>query len=1009
MKTYPAPSPQSPVPSPQHPTPGGFFRLLIMLGLAYSLFACDSYETSLTPADLVNPFIGTAGHGHTYPGAMVPFGMVQLSPDTRKDSWDGCSGYHYSDNKIFGFSHTHLSGTGVGDYGDIRLMPWSGDLEPVLDKYLAGELPYAEFSHDEEIAKAGYYSVELEDIEVDVELTVGRRSGMHKYEYDEDDNKSILLDLYEGATSDKILGLELTIEGDNAISGLKRTRGWSNDQYVYFYAVFSAPFSEVKVLERGNILEGKSFASTEDLKCILSFEDEAGEEIMVKVGISAVDAEGAKKNLESEIPDWDFEGLRQKAYDSWNEELGRIEVEGGSPEQKIAFYTAMYHSFLSPYLYSDIDGRYRGHDLEVHKTSGHEMYTVFSLWDTFRALHPLFTITQQDRTNDLINSMLDMYDKGGLLPVWELAANETWCMIGYHSVPVITDAYIKGIKGYDVEKAYEAMIKSSMQDREGLKYYRKYGYIPAGMEGSSVSKTLEYAYDDWCIAIMAKELGYEDDYKYYMQRAQYYKNIFDSETGFMRGRMNGMWVTPFDPLEVNFMLTEANTWQYTFFVPHDVSGMMGLLGGTEKFIEKLDDMFSASMEMSGRHQSDITGLIGQYAHGNEPSHHMAYLYNFAGEAWKTQALVRKIMAEQYSEKPDGLCGNEDCGQMSAWYVRSAMGFYPVAPGTDYYVTGSPIFDKITINLENGKTCVIEAKNNSPENIYIQSATLNGAPLLQSYILHQSIIEGGDFVFEMGPEPNKGWGVGDGNIPHTAVNDQIITPAPFFIADSRTFSDSMELGMDCFDKDAVIRYTTDGSDPGQESAVFESVLSITENTTIKAFSHTQGKVSSKVIEGFYSLMPEGRIVSYNSGYDAQFSAGGDIALIDLIRATENFQTGSWQGFHGVDVDVVVDLGQVFNASIIKAGFLQDQNSWIFMPEWVEFSVSVDDKEYEIIGRENNMIDPQYDGGITYDFSIMMKGKDVRFIKILAKNRAICPEWHVGAGNPAWLFVDEILIE
>ncbi|MCK5079960.1 MAG: GH92 family glycosyl hydrolase, partial [Bacteroidales bacterium] len=437
----------NPIPHTPHPTPGGITGILVLIGLTLFMFACNDSAKKTAPADFVSPFIGTAGHGHTYPGAMVPFGMVQLSPDTRKDNWDACSGYHYSDNQIYGFSHTHLSGTGVGDYGDIRLMPWSGDTEGI---YRNSELPHAGFSHEDEIAKAGYYAVELQDIDVEVELTVGRRSGFHKYTFERSEDKSILLDLYEGATSDKILGLELNIINETSISGLKRTDGWSDDQYVYFYAVFSEPFTGFEVFENGIMLEGNTFASLEDLKCILSFDDEAGEEIMVKVGISAVDAAGAKNNLETEIPAWDFDGIRQKAYDSWNEELGRIEVEGGTEEQKVTFYTAMYHSFLAPYLYSDADGRYRGHDLQVHQTDGHEMYTVFSLWDTFRALHPLFTIVQRERTNDLIKSMLDMYDKGGLLPVWELAANETWCMIGYHSIPVIADAYAKGIRGYDV-------------------------------------------------------------------------------------------------------------------------------------------------------------------------------------------------------------------------------------------------------------------------------------------------------------------------------------------------------------------------------------------------------------------------------------------------------------------------------------------------------------------------------------------------------------------------------
>lgn len=979
--------------------------ILSLSFIVLMLTACENDKRPETPAGYVNPFIGTDGHGHTYPGAMVPFGMVQLSPDTRKDSWDGCSGYHYSDNRIYGFSHTHLSGTGVGDYGDIRLMPWSGNIDTLLGICEKRQLPYATFSHDEEQAGAGYYEVEFEELGIEVELTVGQRSGFHVYEFEDEENKFVYLDLYEGATSDKILGLELNIVNENTLSGLKRTQGWAQDQYVYFYAVFSEPFNEVIVLENGKQIDGSTFSSTEDLKAILSFAGDE-EKIMAKVGISAVDTEGARKNLESEIPAWDFDGLKQKAFDLWNEELGRIEVEGGSNEQKITFYTALYHAFLAPYIYSDVDGRYRGHDMEIHTAKGFEMYTVFSLWDTFRALHPLFTITQQQRTNDLVNSMLDMYDKGGLLPVWELAANETWCMIGYHAVPVIADAYLKGIRGYDVDKAFEAMKKSSMHDREGLKYYRQYGYIPADLDGSSVSKTLEYAYDDWCIATMGKELGHEEDYAYYIQRAQYYKNIFDPNTGFMRGRMNGMWVTPFDPVEVNFMLTEANTWQYTFFVPQDVSGLMQLLGGPEKFSEKLDEMFNAGTEMSGRHQSDITGLIGQYAHGNEPSHHMAYLYNFCGEPWKTQELVREIMAGQYSEKPDGLCGNEDCGQMSAWYVLSAMGFYPVTPGTNYYVTGSPVFDKITISLENGNTCVIEAKNNSPENKYIQSATLNGNPLTQSYILHENIVDGGHFVFEMGPQPNKLWGTGEGNIPVTGINDKLITPAPYLNAGSRTFTQSITVGMDCLDPEAVIYYTIDGSDPGMNSKIFAEAFTLTENTTVKAFAIAPGKQRSKTVNGVFSHMPAGRKVTYNTSYDPQYTAGGDIALIDLIRGSDNFQTGSWQGFHGVDVDIIVDLGELQKVDMISAGFLQDQNSWIFMPEYVEFSVSADGVNYEMLAKESNRIDAKKDGGITHNFSVIPPGKMIRFVKVYAKNRGTCPEWHPGAGKPAWLFIDEV---
>ena len=869
-------------------------------------------------------------------------------------------------------------------------------------------MPFATFSHDEEEAGAGYYEVEFGNMDIEVELTTGKRSGMHEYEFGGDKDRFIILDLFEGATTDKILDVELNILDENSLSGLKRTSGWAKDQYVYFYAEFSEPFSDYTVVEDGQAAEGDSFKGTGNLKCILSFGDAIGE-IRVKVGISAVDAEGARENLHADITGWDLEGARQAAFDSWNDVLGRIEVEGGTEARKTIFYTALYHAYLSPYLYSDADGRYRGHDHAIHKTSGHNMYTVFSLWDTFRALHPLFTITQQALTTDLILSMLDMYDKGGLLPMWELAANETWCMIGYHSIPVILDAWVKGIDGFDSSLALEAMKKSSMQDREGLNYYRQYGYIPAGKDGSSVSKTLEYAYDDWCIAQMAKGLNSGGDYSYYTERAQHYKNLFDPETGFMRGRMNGMWVKPFDPTEVNFMLTEANTWQYTFFAPHDISGMMALLGGKEKFAAKLDEMFTAESDLSGRHQSDITGLIGQYAHGNEPSHHMAYLYNFAGQPWKTQDLARKIMDEQYSEHPDGLCGNEDCGQMSAWYVLSAMGFYPVTPGLDYYVTGSPVFDKVTIHLENGNSCVIEARNNSSENKYIQSASLNGKPMTKSFIYHRDIMDGGHFVFEMGPEPEKNWGSADEDIPVAAVQDHPITPAPFLIADSRTFITDLDISMGCLDTNAVIYYTLDGSEPNENSAVYTAPLTISKNTVVRAIAHAEGKISSKIIEGVFSLMPQGRKVVYNTSYNSQYAAGGTIALIDLIRGTDNFQTGSWQGFHGDDVDIIVDLGEEMNLRQISAGFLQDQNSWIFMPEWVEFSISRDGREWETIAREINRVDERYDGGITHDFSVMTSGAKIRYIKILGKNRAICPEWHPGAGSPAWLFIDEIVIE
>jgi len=556
--------------------------------LSFIIVGCNR-DKNKEPVDYINPFIGTGGHGHTYPGATVPFGMVQLSPDTRKDSWDGCSGYHYSDSVVFGFSHTHLSGTGVGDYGDIRLMPMVGELktEPGYDDPESGYGSH--FLHERETARAGFYAVHLVDYNIYVGLTVSERAGFHKYLFPKSDEAHIILDLKESVTSEKIIESNIQIISDTEVSGLRRTEGWAADQYVYFYAEFSKPFKTFGIVKDGLKDEAKAEAKAKDLKAWFDFETTSGEIILVKVGISAVDVEGAKNNLRTEIPGWDFEAIKDAARMKWADQLKKMEISGGAEGSKEVFYTALYHTMLAPNIYSDVDGRYRGHDLEIHQDNSFNQYTVFSLWDTFRALHPLFAIIERERTTDLINSMLDMYKHDGLLPVWELAANETNCMIGYHSVSVIVDAYKKGIKGFDAKMALKAMQETANGNQFGLDWYRKKGYIPADKDGSSVSKTLEYAYDDWCIAEMASMLGETELNKIYTKRAQYYKNLFDKETGFFRGKSNGSFVEPFDPTEVNFMLTEANTWQYNFFVPQDINTHIDMLGGDEKYEAKLDE------------------------------------------------------------------------------------------------------------------------------------------------------------------------------------------------------------------------------------------------------------------------------------------------------------------------------------------------------------------------------------------------------------------------------------
>lgn len=980
-----------------------FLIILIQVGCSTQP-AKENTKPKENLTQYINPFIGTDAHGHTFPGASMPFGMVQLSPDTRLEGWDGCGGYHYSDSIVYGFSHTHLSGTGVPDYCDILFMPTTGEIRLNNGAENPGKGYSSKFKHEKETASAGFYSCFLEDYHVGVELTATKRAGFHKYTFPESNQANIIIDLTH---RDKVTGSEITIVSDQEIEGYRRSTGWANDQVIYFVAQFSKPFSNSGIEQEGQAITGKS-ASGKSIKAFVSFGTSLNEVILVRVGISAVSISGARKNMEAEITSWDFNQIKQKAQDAWNDELGKIYVEGGTPEQRTTFYTALYHAYLVPNLFMDVDGNYRGRDLQIYKAEGFDYYTVFSLWDTFRGEHPLFTITQQKRTSDFIKTMIAQYEHGGRLPVWELAANETECMIGYHSIPVIVDAYIKGIRDFDAEKAFEAMKHSAELDHFGLKSYKEYGYIPAEDEAESVSKTLEYAYDDWCIAMLAKELGKMDDFKKYLERAQSYKNIFDPTTGFMRAKMNGRWFEPFDPKEVNFNYTEANSWQYSFFVPQDINGLIEMVGGKEKFIDRLDQLFNESSETTGREQSDITGLIGQYAHGNEPSHHMAYLYNYVDEPWKTQQRTRQIMDELYHEKPDGLCGNEDCGQMSAWYVLSVMGFYPVTPGSSDYAIGSPLFDKVTIYLENGKTFSIEAKNNSRENMYIQSAALNGREYSKTFFSHTDIIQGGDLVFEIGPVMNKKWGTNPGDSPVSAITENLITPVPFIGQGSRTFIDTTTISLGSIIPDAEIYYTIDDSEPSVNAIKYTAPFVINETTTIKAIASRDGSPDSRMMKSTFYKIPVGRKITLNTTYANQYSAGGNLALIDFIRGPLNFRTGAWQGYEGVNLEAIIDLGNIQLISELEIGFLQDIGAWIFLPEKVDFAVSTDGKNYQTIASVKNEVDKKDAVVQIKNFNSKLTTK-ARYVKVVGTNIGVCPEWHWGAGGKAWIFADEIVIK
>ncbi len=973
-------------------------KLPIYLFVAILLLNSCKTKQNSNPSDYVNPFIGTGGHGHTYPGATLPFGMVQLSPDTRLDGWDGCGGYHYSDSIIYGFSHTHLSGTGCSDYGDILLMPTVGEVQWDHTKYAST------FSHKNEKAKPGYYQVLLDKYNVNAELTTSKRVGFHKYTFPESKQSNILIDLKH---RDRVIDSYLKINGNDEVEGFRRSMAWATDQHVYFVAKFSKPFENHQIALNDTVQKNAVDIKGLNVKAYLSFTTKKDEVIYVKVGISAVSIENARKNMDAEIKDWDFEKIRQNADTVWNKELGKIEVEGGTDDQKTVFYTSLYHAFLNPNTYSDVDGQYRGRDLKVH-TADFDYYTVFSLWDTYRAAHPLYTLVQQKRTSDFVKTFIRQYEDGGFLPVWELSGNETGCMIGYHAVPVIVDAYMKGIRDFDAEKAYAAMKASAEQDKLGLKSYKSCGVIYANEEGESVSKLLEYAYDDWCIAQMAKALNKTDDYKYYTERAQSYKNVFDPETGFMRARMNDFWFSPFDPSEVNFNYTEANAWQYSFYVPQDISGFANYLGGKSKLAEKLDQLFKADSKTSGREQADITGLIGQYAQGNEPSHHMAYLYNYTGQPWKTQELIHRIQNEMYSNNPDGLCGNEDCGQMSAWLVMSAMGFYAVTPGTDVYAIGNPMFEKMTIHLENGKTFTVKA-NVSKKNIYIQAAKLNGVVYTKSFIKHNEIMNGGELIFEMDSKPSKTWGVGEENEPKTAITEHLITPIPFIAKGKITFLEKQIIELGCLEKNVIIYYTIDGSIPTKKSLKYSNPITIDKSTTIKAIASHEGFPDSKIMSTTISMIPVGRSIKITNPYATQYSASGDMALIDLIRGGENFKTGTWQGYEGVDLEAIVDLGKKQAVKTITIGFLQDIGAWIFYPSDVEFSVSDDGIKFKSLAILKNMIPMNKEGVIIQDFTKKFTGISAKYVKVKAKTIGKCPPWHIGAGGKAWIFADEIVIK
>ena len=742
--------------------------LMILLGIVTTLISCSNIKKDKENHSLigfVDPFIGTGGHGHTYPGATVPFGMLQVSPDNGISQWDWCSGYHYTDSITIGFSHLHLSGTGIGDLNDIRFMPINKEIDLTTEIKSRDDIPYkSRYTHQDEVAKPGYYSVKLKDHKIKAELTSTLRTAFHKYTYTKDDIQSVIIDLGFAINWDKTTASNIKIIDDNTISGYRNSTGWAKNQKVFFVAKFSKPITKSNLVKDGQKTETTEIEG-EKTYAQLFFNADTGNKLLVKVSLSSVSVENAIINMDDSNNNFDFDKVKDDAEFEWNNNLTSIEVESSNEDLKSIFYTALYHTQIAPVTFSDVNGEFRMENDTISKAENFTAYSTLSLWDTFRAEQPLLTITHPDMVSDIINSMLAYYQINKKLPVWTLYGNETNTMTGYHSIPVIAEAYIKGILGFDIEKAYEAMKTTMMQDERGLEFYKKFGYVPFNLLDESVTITLEYAYNDWCVAQIAKELGKEEDYNYFLNRSKAYEFLFDNETGFMRGKSDkgDSWHEPFDPKfsshRVHADYTEGNAWQHSWFVLHDTDRLIKMHGGDIKFTAKLEQLFNESSEITGENVSvDISGLIGQYAHGNEPSHHIAYMYNYANKPWRTQYWVREILKTQYDTTPEGLSGNEDCGQMSAWYVFSAMGLYPFNPASGEYQIGSPIFEKTTIKISENKSFTIIAKNASDENIYIQSATLNGKEFNRTILKHSELTKGGTLMFLMGANPNKNWGI-----------------------------------------------------------------------------------------------------------------------------------------------------------------------------------------------------------------------------------------------------------
>ncbi len=1017
-----------------------------VLGVAATVLAASALSAAITnanPGDAsgrdprdhrpltswVDPFIGTGGHGHTFPGATRPFGMVQLSPDTGTSGWDRCSGYHASDSTLLGFSHTHLSGTGIADYGDILLLPFTGEIawEPGAPEDPDGGYR-TRFRHETERAAPGYYRVHLDDDAIDVELTATPRVGAHRYHAAATESLRVLVDLIHGLGPDRVVESWLRVASATSWAAHRRSAGWAADQRVFAVAEFSRPVVSVRirvgdeeVLAAPAALLGR-VRHGDAVRAVFTFAPSA-EPLVVEVALSPVGAEGARANLDAEGSGFDFDRVRREADAAWERALGRIRVSGGSDRDRRVFHTALYHTMIAPNLYSDVDGRTRTMDGRV-TSFDRPHYTVFSLWDTFRALHPLHALLDPERAADFVRALLAGDAATGRLPIWSLAANETGTMIGDHAVSVIADAMAKGIPIEDPAAALDACVRACDARDRGRDLLDALGYIPCDREPESVSKLLEYAYDDWCVSAMARRVadaGSPSDRARrirvadaFAARASAPWTSFDPESRFMRPRtLAGRWLEPFDPrfdLTRRRHYTEANAWQYTWFVPHDVAGLIDRMGGDAAFVARLDSLFAAP-PVTGEHTApDVTGLIGQYAHGNEPSHHVAFLYAYAGAPHRTEAIVGEILDTLHDDTRAGLPGNEDCGQMSAWIVFAMLGLYPVCPGQPTYVTCTPRFDRAEIRFGPGGTgegsdtrrpFVIEAGG---DGAYVRDASLGGRPFRRTVLTHAEITGGGTLRVTRGREPDLSRGrEPDDRPPSPAPAD--VTMPPVIVAEAESFVDSLRVTLDTPPgTDAFV--TLDGTAPGPPATRHTGPLALVEDTLVRARAVEPGARPSRTVWRRFVRVPGRQIVEITHPYSELYTAGGDRGLVDGLSGSTDYADGRWQGYEHHDLDVLVDLEAPTPIHSITLGCLQDVGVWIFLPEFVDVALSQDGAIFTDVAHVTHTEPQDRRDVFTHEFRADFDGREARYVRVRARNVGTCPAWHRGAGRPCWVFADEV---